>query len=248
MGRTKRWLRLWVPPILYRWAAGLVRTEKRAFRGLHGLDRALAEHLDLSRPGFYVELGANDGLLQSNTYFLEFIYGWRGVLIEPALNNYLSLIRNRSRENAFFCVACVSFNHPDEFVRMTYANLMSISASLNMDLPDADQHVKDGTRFLGDSREVVDFGAVARPLSNLLREAKAPPQIELLSLDVEGAELEVLRGVDHEQHRFTHIVVECRDVARLDAYLRNVGYHRVAQVSKHDFVYVDVRQAPLRTS
>ena len=220
-----------------------MKAAESAFRGLNGLDRALAKHLDLSRPGFFVELGANDGLRQSNTYFLEQVHGWRGVLIEPALNNYLDLIRNRSAENAFFCAACVAFDHAEEFVRMTYANLMSISASLDMDLPDADQHVKDGTRFLRDSREVVDFGAVARSLSDILSEAGAPSRISLLSLDVEGAELEVLRGVEHNQHRFDRIVVECRDVVRLDAHLGEVGYRRVAQLSIHDFLYIDEHES-----
>ena len=239
MGRAKRWIRLLTPPIVLGFVAGRARATENVFRGLNGLDRALAEHLDLTQPGFYVELGANDGLRQSNTYFLERAHGWSGVLIEPALNNYLDLIRNRSTENSFFCAACVSFDHPSEFVRMTYANLMSISVSLDMDLPDADQHLKDGTRFLRDDREVVDFGAVARPLSEILREAGSPSRIDLLSLDVEGAELEVLRGVDHDQHRFERIVVECRDVVRLDGYLAAVGYRRVAQLSVRDYVYVD---------
>lgn len=241
MRRVRKWLRLWIPPILIRFVAGRAEAAEDVFQGLNGLDRALVEHLDLSRPGFYVELGANDGVRQSNTYFLERAHGWRGVLVEPALNNYLDLIRNRSTANSFFCAACVAFDHPSEFVRMTYANLMSISTSLDMDLPDASQHVKDGKRFLRDDREVVDFGAVARPLSDILREAESPSRIDLLSLDVEGAELEVLRGVDHELHRFGLVLVECRDVTRLDAYLREVGYERVAQFSVHDYLYIDNR-------
>jgi FkbM family methyltransferase len=220
-----------------------MKAAESAFRGLNGLDRHLAEHLDLSRPGFFVELGANDGLRQSNTYFLEQVHGWRGVLIEPALNNYLDLIRNRSTENEFFCAACVSFDHAEEFVRLTYANLMSVSVSLEMDLPDAVQHIREGSQFLRDDREIVDFGAVARPLSDILSEAEAPSRIDLLSLDVEGAEMEVLRGVDHWQHRFDRIVVECRDVARLDAYLGEAGYRRVAQLSVHDYLYADDRDA-----
>jgi len=239
MGYVKRLIRLWTPPILLHAVVRRAKSAESTFRGLNGLDRALAEHLDLSRPGFYVELGANDGLRQSNTYFLERVHGWRGVLIEPALNNFLDLIRNRSTENAFFCVACVPFDYAEEFVRMTYANLMSISTSLDTDLPDAVQHLRDGTRFLRDSREMVDFGAVSRPLSDILVEAEAPARIDLLSLDVEGAELEVLRGVDHRRHRFDRMVVECRDVTRLDAYLGVGGYRRVSQLSVHDYLYVD---------
>lgn len=228
-----------MPPVLLNAPGRRVTSAPSAFRGLNGVDVALAQHLDLSQPGYYIELGANDGLRQSNTYFLEQQHGWRGLLIEPSLNNYLELIRNRSPENNFVCAACVSFDYPDEFVRMRYANLMSVSSSLDIDLPDAEQHIVEGVRFLRDSREVVDFGAVARTLSEVLLEVDAPSRIELLSLDVEGAELEVLRGVDHQRHRFDKIIVECRDIERLDEYLTQVGYHQVARLSVHDYLYTD---------
>jgi len=243
VSRLKRWARLWMPPILHRALRPRVVPAPSVFRGLNGLDIALAQHLNLSQPGFFVELGANDGLRQSNTFFLEEQHGWRGLLIEPALNNYLELIRNRSPENRFACAACVSHDYSGEFVRMRYANLMSVSSSLDVDLPDTDQHVTDGSRFLRDVREVVDFGAIARPLSDILMEVDAPSQMQLLSLDVEGAELEVLRGVDHQRHRFTHIVVECRDIDHLDEYLVRFGYRLVNQLSVHDYLYTDVSEA-----
>lgn len=239
MRRFRRLAGQFLPRILIRAVRFAKQHEATDFRGLDGLDRALGEHLDVLVPGFFVELGANDGLRQSNTYFLEALYGWQGVLIEPALNNYLDLLQNRSVKNAFFCCACVPFDYPQDFVRMTYANLMSVSSSLIMDLPDVGQHVSEAAQFLRDEREIVDFGAVARPLSAILDEARAPNRIDLLSLDVEGAELDVLRGVDHERYRFDHMLVECRDVGRLDSYLVGVGYRRIAQLSAHDYLYVD---------
>ena len=38
---------------------------------------------DVSGPKFYIEIGANDGVSQSNTKYLELFYDWRGILIEP---------------------------------------------------------------------------------------------------------------------------------------------------------------------
>ena len=45
--------------------------------------------------GIYIELGANDGLTQSNTAFFEFTRNWQGVLIEPSLNAYNQCIKNK---------------------------------------------------------------------------------------------------------------------------------------------------------
>jgi hypothetical protein len=54
---------------------------KRSF-GLNELDVKLANHIRFRR-GFFVEVGGNDGISQSNTAYLERYLGWRGLLIEP---------------------------------------------------------------------------------------------------------------------------------------------------------------------
>src|SRR3712207_4024508 len=51
------------------------------FTGLNGLDRRLLSHMPAT--GFFVEAGANDGIDQSNTYYLESRCGWSGILVEP---------------------------------------------------------------------------------------------------------------------------------------------------------------------
>lgn len=122
---------------------------------------------------------------------------------------------------------------------MTYADLMTVSRSLATDLADADDHIMKGTQFLGSQSEVVDFGAVARTLSSLLDEIDAPRRIELMSLDVEGAEISVLEGIDHSRYRFRHMLVESRSPDVLDQYLRDSGYELVARLSSHDYLYTD---------
>ena len=71
--------------------------------GLNGIDKEIRKNL-VEGPGFYVELGANNGIKQSNTLTLEKYEGWHGLLIEPEPNNFRDLLRNRSDRNFFATV------------------------------------------------------------------------------------------------------------------------------------------------
>lgn len=73
---------------------------------LNELDKKLEIYLDIDN-GYFVELGANDGVNQSNTLFFERFRGWKVILIEPFQSNFAELIRNRSSINFFKNAACV---------------------------------------------------------------------------------------------------------------------------------------------
>jgi len=213
---------------------------KRLLQGkyfsLNQLDRKLEKYVDYDN-GYFVELGANDGVTQSNSLYFEKHRNWGGLLVEPAPQNFLKCRQNRSARNSIYCAACVSFDYGNEFVRIVYANLMSTPVSLESDIQDPRAHAEMGDRFLGSGETVFEFGAVARTLNSLLLDANAPKQIDFLSLDVEGAELEVLKGVDHQIFRFKYLLVECRDFARLSAYLEKQGYRFVEKLSDQDCLF-----------
>lgn len=209
---------------------------QRVYRGLNELDRQIEPYLDFDG-GFFVELGANDGLFQSNTWYYEAQRGWRGVLVEPAPNLFLDCRRNRSASNHIACAACVAFGYPGEFVRIVYSNAMSVSLGIETDLADPLAHAELGRQFLREGETVFAFGAVARPLNDILAEANAPLTIDFLSLDVEGGEIEVLRGVDHNRYRFRYMLIECRDIDRLSAYLAPLGYLLLKRFNEHDYLF-----------
>ena len=122
-------------------------------------------------------------------------------------------------------------------MRIAYSNLMSTPVELQSDIENPWAHAQSGTPFLGKREAVFEFGAVARTLNSLLLEAGAPAHIDFLSLDVEGAELEVLRGLDHQAFRFKYMLIECRDLPRLSAYLEQNGYRFVEKLSEHDCLF-----------
>lgn len=232
-------LREILPPVLYR-----VLTRRR-FHSLNGIDRKLWSHLNKTA-GYFVELGANDGVTQSNTLFFEREHGWRGILIEPAVNRFLECVANRSAENRFYCAACVPFDYASEVVWLDYHDLMTFSRSLPSDLQDVNAHADAARPHVRGAAPELTFPARALPLNDVLIHAGAPPKIDLLSLDVEGAELAVLQGVDFDRFNFNHMVIECREVERLRKFLEPKGYLFAHQLSAHDYHFIHMTARVLR--
>jgi FkbM family methyltransferase len=111
------------------------------------------------------------------------------------------------------------------------------------DMEDRKSHAQSGQKFLKGDEKVSTFSAKARTLNSILDDAGAPQAIDLLSLDVEGGELEVLSGVDHSKYRFNWILVESRNKQTISDFLEKLGYEFHSQLTGHDFLFQDkVRQ------
>lgn len=119
--------------------------------------------------------------------------------------------------------------------------VFKISELPESDIPDARTHASIGKQFFHPHEDLFTFGAEAKNLNDILLEAGAPREIDLFSLDVEGVELQVLKGVDHNAFRFKFLLVECRSFERLSGYLESNGYAFLAALSGHDYLFRDVR-------
>ena len=229
--KTEQLFQDFMPPRLAR-RLRRSRLPRVGARPLNKLDRQLRPILP--EKGTFIEIGANDGLNQSNTWWLERDRGWHGLLIEPALNRFLELTKNRSSKNFFFCAACVPLTFEGDFVEMVYADLMSTSETLDLVELSAERHLNDA---VGHAPTQVKFLASARPMSCLIEESGIGNRIDFLSLDVEGAELAVLKGIDFAKHSISYILVESRDVEKVRAFLTPFGYGNPRQLSFHDYLF-----------
>jgi len=152
--------------------------------------------------GVFVEAGAHDGYTQSNTWFLERHCGWSGVLVEAVPELYERARRRRRGSQVFNC-ALVGPDREGELVPIRFGDLCSSVGA-------APEHVERG---LGPSRRrSYTVEVPGRTLSSVLTEAGVG-RPDVLVLDVEGAELDVIAGLDLDRHAPAHMLVETNDRA-----------------------------------
>ncbi len=170
---------------------------------LHELDTKLSAIIGCDR-GFFVEAGAHDGFTQSNTYWLERFRNWRGLLVEPMPE--LAAEARLSRPGARVVQCALAPAGASGPVRMRFGDLMS-----TVDGAREPEWTNAGT-ILG-WRDPYEIDVQARTLSSLLDEMDAP-EVDLLSLDVEGFEGPALSGLDLDRHAPRFVLVEIHDPER----------------------------------
>jgi FkbM family methyltransferase len=185
-----------------------------------GIEDRIGEVVDLSRPGFFCEAGAADGLSQSNTYWLERVHGWRGALVEP-----IPAMAERCRANRPGShVTEAALGGPDragETVTLRFAGLMTITEG-GFGTPDEeDAYIERGLKTQGIA-ESYRVEVPVRTLESVLDEAGAPEDLDFLSLDIEGYEAAVLRGLGRFAPRA--IVIEMIDGDGVEETLAELGY------------------------
>lgn len=189
--------------------------------GLDALDLSLLAALDGVPPGFFVEIGAYDGVTQSNSVLLE-KRGWKGLLIEASPAAYARCVK--ARPNAIVeHAACVAADHAEARVLLTDVGLMTLTDRSSLDQEAREGWLSRGEGFAKRPRQTISVPATT--LSALLdKHGIACP--DLLLLDVEGAEVDVLRGLDMPRHAPRLILAEDAYTDEVAAYLSDRGYIR----------------------
>jgi FkbM family methyltransferase len=163
-----------------------------------------------ARSGFFVEVGANRPQQESQTWHLEQL-GWTGVLIEPQPELAGDLCSARSAK--VFAVACSSPENAGRRMKFHVAGALS---------------ALDRDRMAPGAQPERVIEVPVRTLDDVLIEAGAPRQLDFLSIDVEGHELEVLRGFDFAHWRPRLVLLEDH-VGNLKKhrFLRAAGYRLI---------------------
>lgn len=176
--------------------------------------------------GTYVEMGAHNGVTGSNTlYFAQ--RGWKGLLIEPNTHSYRSLVMNRPD------AICVNAAICENSTQVHFVEAEVVGGIFEFMAPNfvAEWHPNVSIEELP-VIACVSLGAVL---------AKAGlTSINFFILDVENAELQVLKTLDFSLVRFDVIVVKAHggseskyeDVKQL---LRDNNYNYHGPVVRNDW-------------
>ena len=184
--------------------------------------------LNQRRNGYFVEIGVGDGKKLSNTYLLEKTYDWTGILAEPhrAFAKVIPTHRSSILDNrAVFSSSGRQLEFLADATRAEHSTLKSFA--------DGDGHSRGGNDYLVETIT----------LDDLLDEHGAPDIIEYISIDTEGSELEILRGLDLDKRRVDIFTIEINDdmekFRRIEAMLIPRGYRtEMSKVSACDAWFV----------
>jgi FkbM family methyltransferase len=189
--------------------------------------QAIRDFFQNATIGFFVEVGANEPTEpESQTWHLEQM-GWRGILIEPIpdLANKARLTRPNAKVWQVACTSSAEEGSVEFLIPIANQQLVTGHASLRANI---DEH--NYTNF-----EKIKVQTTT--LSNILANENVD-YFDFLSIDVEGAELEVLLGLDLKKYRPKLILLEDKHLyLSKHRHLKKNGY-KIAQRLNRNSWYI----------
>lgn len=179
------------------------------------LDQKLVQLLN-KKNGLFIEVGANNGVEQSNTKLLEEQHGWTGILVEPSPCLYDALCRNRPNSKCFSC-ALGPFELNNTYIWGDFDGHPMSSVN--------------GKRIRRRAKQKV----LMRSLQAIL-DQEGVTHVDFFSLDVEGYELPVLHGIDFNKVVFDYMLVEImnKDFKNTANFLSSMGYELIENFSTYN--------------
>ena len=200
---------------------------KAGYYGQFGTDVLIELYFQEKNNGVCVEVGAANGTRGSNTLYFEKL-GWRALCVEPN-PKYVEMIKETRKE--FVQLACGSENAvlPFTIFDIGKNNIMSSVSGL---IPD-ERLVAQHQDIIND-RYTIDVDV--RTLDTILHEQQFDKDIDFISIDTEGTELDALKGVDLNYWNIKLLVVENNfNDKEIEDYLSNFGYIKDARWKINDF-------------
>lgn len=174
------------------------------------------------RNGYFIEIGAADGVSLSNTFLLEQRYHWRGLCIEANPLFFKDLKRIRS-------ATCLNICLDSEVGEVDFLLRRFVGGIVDTDTDNKSEY------FVSGNKDIVKMKT--NTLSSILISENVPSVIDYLSIDVEGAEERILSKFPFDKYKF-----KCMTLERVSSKLKEIlclnGYILIKELPGSDAFYV----------
>ncbi|WP_295157292.1 FkbM family methyltransferase [uncultured Brachyspira sp.] len=171
-----------------------------------------------NKKGFFIDIGANDGIKISNTYFFEKL-GWSGICVEANPIIYEQLQKNRNCD----LYNCAILDKKMDNVKLV--NYEGHSLMAKVDISESNEN---------------SINIKSITFDDLMYNYKNINSVDLLSIDVEGFELNILKTIDFDKYDIKLIIVENNEKEGiLKEYMKSKGYRLLIDMYRyHDLAFV----------
>ena len=184
------------------------------------------------KEGFFVEIGADDGIDKSNTKLFEDI-GWNGLCIEPSFNRFQLLKNNRK------CI-CENIAVSDDERECDFLDISGygkgLSGLIEKYEPAHKQRIQKEIQNPNNTgSEIIQVKTTT--LDSLIKKHKIS-YIDFCSIDTEGAELEIIKGINFNYITIDAFLIENNyNDQHIPKILEQQGYKKITKLAIDD-VYI----------
>jgi FkbM family methyltransferase len=165
-------------------------------------DQIIDKLLSYREKGFFLDIGAHDGVNFSNSFFFEESRNWSGICIEPVPKFFKILNEKRNSINLNICIA--DSEKEIEFVEVEGPASM-LSGMLTSESDNHFERIKNAIKNQGGSYSIYKLNTLT--VDSILKQYSVST-IDYLSIDVEGFELDILKTMNFDSYNVRIMTIE----------------------------------------
>ena len=177
--------------------------------------------------GFFIEIGAYDGIIGSNCYHFEKFLNWEGIAIEPSQIQYDKLKNNRTCKTINKAIS----NHKKDVEFLEVIEGLTQMSGINNENYTAIEAIKKSEKSKTKISKITT--------TTFDEEITSNTEIDYLSIDIEGGELDLLKSIDFNKYSIKIVSVENNvpDKFNYDSFFKSKNFSFFERVGQDEIFY-----------
>ena len=177
--------------------------------------------------GFFIEIGAYDGIIGSNCYHFEKFLNWEGIAIEPSQIQYDKLKNNRTCKTINKAIS----NDKKDVEFLEVIEGLTQMSGINNENYTAIEAIKKSEKSKTKISKITT--------TTFDEEITSNTEIDYLSIDIEGGELDLLKSIDFNKYSIKIVSVENNvpDKFNYDSFFKSKNFSFFERVGQDEIFY-----------